>query len=325
MKKLIILWLLISTCTVSNGQTIHGKILDKKTKGEVPFASIYFNGTFVGTTSDANGKFELAIAQNISMPLTISAIGYFSASIANFYTTDSIKVYLEPKVYELKGAEVNAKSLEKQRRRNLALFKDEFLGTTDNAQQCVIINERDITFNYGSDDDTLRAYALKPILIANMALGYKVTYYLDKFEYYRRKGATFFSGNIIFLEDVTNDQTKLLCYEKRKITYLGSRMHFFRMLWADNLKHSGFEITRATYENLKYKDIVIQDDNGNKFLKYPENLRVAYTINTSFVYFLKKNVYFDKVGYFDPSGINWVGYMAQQRVADWLPYEYSVE
>ena len=45
---------------------------------------------------------------------------------------------------------------------------------------------------------------------------------------------------------------------------------------------------------------------------------------TSFVIFLKENVYFDPNGYFDPSGISWEGEMSRQRIADLLPYEYSV-
>jgi hypothetical protein len=30
-------------------------------------------------------------------------------------------------------------------------------------------------------------------------------------------------------------------------------------------------------------------------------------------------------GYFDPSGISWEGEMARQRIADLLPFEYSLK
>jgi len=101
-------------------------------------------------------------------------------------------------------------------------------------------------------------------------------------------------------------------------------MHFFRTLWANDLHVNGFTITNSNYQVLRYKEIVIQHYN-NKYLSSAENLYVNYNKGFSYIQFLKKNVYFDKTGYFDPSGINWKGRMAVQRIADWLPYEYSVE
>ena len=97
---------------------------------------------------------------------------------------------------------VTAKSYEKDRKANLKLFKKEFLGSTTNSRNCEILNEDDISFNYGSDRDTLKAYALKPILIFNRALGYKITYYLDIFEYTRKSNGLSFTGSIIFTEDL---------------------------------------------------------------------------------------------------------------------------
>lgn len=66
--------------------------------------------------------------------------------------------------------------------------------------QCKIINEEDITFNYDSDRDTLRAFARKPIVIHNHALGYIVTCYLDEFEYDKRMKITYFVGETLFNE-----------------------------------------------------------------------------------------------------------------------------
>ncbi len=325
MRKLILLFIFISFYTVAYNQVIKGTVLDKNTNDTICFASVYFNATFSGTTSDRKGNFELDISKNRAMPLTISAIGYYSVTLDNFSTAKSLIIYLTPKTYELAGVAVAAKSLERKRRRNLELFKAEFLGTTASAENCVILNENDITFNYDSDKDTLKAFALKPIQIDNRILGYKITYYLDKFEYYKKKYATFFRGNIIFSEDAANEQSKKQFYERmRKFTYLGSRMHFFRALWANELKPVGFIIKDSAGDFLKYKDIVFQDGD-NKFLKYPGNLFVSYNINSSYIVFLTEKVYFDETGYFDPAGINWKGEMAEQRIADWLPYEYSVE
>ena len=84
----------------------------------------------------------------------------------------------------------------------MRIFKDAFLGQSRNAKACIIINEEDITFNYQSDRDTLRAFASKPLHILNNSLGYQITYYLDKFEYDKVHKTSSFSGNIIFNLDM---------------------------------------------------------------------------------------------------------------------------
>jgi len=68
------------------------------------------------------------------------------------------------------------------------------------------MNEEDITFNCGSDDDTLKAFGSKPILIKNNAPGYILTYYLDKFEYYKKSYSIFFTGTIFFNMDLSIHQ-----------------------------------------------------------------------------------------------------------------------
>jgi hypothetical protein len=328
LKILTSVFLFISFGTVTSGQVIKGSVLDKDTKSPIGFAYLYFSGTFAGTQSNPDGSFELNVAKKTSIPLTVSAIGYYSVTLTDYLDKKPVTVYLVPKVYELNEVSVGGKSLARQRKANLTLFKDEFLGVTANAQNCLILNEPDITFNYASDKDTLKAFASKPLNIENRALGYKITYYLDKFEYIRSTKSFFFKGNMIFTEDLNkgDDQEKVFS-RKRKFAYLGSRMHFFRALWYNDLKSTGFSIKNTSNKDLSYKDIVYQDAGNNKYLMHHENLYIYYYSKEplSTLEFLKEKVYFANDGYFDPSGIAWDGKMASLRIADWLPYEYSVE
>ena len=325
MKKLILAFLFINFNIVTFSQVIKGTVFEDETNNPVCYATVYFNGTFVGTISDQNGNFKLNTFRNKSMPVTVSAVGYYSVTLNDFSETDQLIVYLQPKIYKIKDVIISAKSLERQRRRNLRLFKKEFIGTTPNAQECEILNESDITFNYDTDNDTLKAHALNPILIENKALGYKITYYLDKFEFYKRNEATFFSGNFIFTEDMTTAEAQMELYKKsREFAYLGSRMHFLRELWSDNLRSSGFIIKSPSYEQLKFNDIVYQDENHNKFICYTSNILIEYKERKSTIEFMKDYVYFDESGFFNP-GIKWSGDFGQQRISEWLPYEYSIE
>ena len=328
MKRFVLLSIFISLNVVANNQVIKGTIFDINTNSPITFGAVYFNGTCVGVNSDLNGNFEIDISKYVTMPLTISALGYYSVTLTDFKGGKALMVYLTPKVFELKEVVVNAKSLAIERRRNLNIFKHEFLGTTTNALYCKITNENDITFNYGSDNDTLKAYALKPIQVDNRALGYQVTYYLDEFRLCKKNSSIFFKGNIIFREDsTTNEREKQKFERRRKFVYLGSRMQFFRELWANNLKSAGFFVLDSTFTILRYDKIVIQKDSLNKYLKKIGYLGVAYSgrFPTSQIMFLKELVLFDKNGYFDPAGISWEGEMSKQRIADWLPYDYSVK
>ena len=323
LKKYLFLILLIIFPLGSFGQVIRGIVLDQVTKDTISFATIYFDGTSVGTNADLHGHFELNISNNTSMPLTISAIGYYSLTLASFTSSRPLIVYLTPKVYELKEIVVQARLDPGERKTDLRIFRDEFLGTTTNAMKCTILNENDIRFNYGASRDTLKAFASKPIIIDNRELGYQISYFLDKFEYYNKTKNFLFKGNMVFNEYYANASRRALFERKRKQTYVGSRMHFFRVLWENSIASSGFSVQNSLKQNIDISQDVQQDIQGRKFLNCAEKLTIYYYNRASYIVFLKNHVLFDRNGYFDPACISWEGDMAKKRVADMLPFDYS--
>lgn len=74
-KRTIVLLLLISYSGLGYSQIIKGRIRDQYTDSTINYAAVYFNGTLDGTIADENGYFELDVSKNVSMPLTISALG----------------------------------------------------------------------------------------------------------------------------------------------------------------------------------------------------------------------------------------------------------
>jgi hypothetical protein len=327
MRKLILLFLFFNINLVAYNQVIKGTIFDTKTKSTIYSASVYFNGTSVGTLSDENGNFQLDISKyHPSMPLTISAIGYNSVTLKDFSTTKPNLVYMNPKLFELNEVTVNAKFHGLERSENLTIFRNEFLGTTSNAMNCKITNEDDIRFKYSTNKDTLKAYATKPLQIDNRALGYKITYYLDIFEYDKQSKSFLFKGNIIYREDSTAKGTNKQYFErKRKLAYLGSRIHFFRALWTNDLNSAGFTVRNSANAIIPYDKMVFQQENHKKYLNYPSGLGISYYSKqpTSHIVFLKESVFFDPSGYFEPDGIIWEGEIARQRIADLVPYDFS--
>lgn len=308
-------------------QIINGTVLEINSNKVIQYAIAYFNGTSFGTYTDQKGSFEFDITQYRSMPLTISALGYYSVTLNVIPNEKPFLVYLTPKVFELSEVIVSDKLDAKLRERNLKSFKEIFLGSTKNASSCEIINEGDILIFH--ENDTLKAYSLNPILIINRALGYKISYYLDRFEFSNRNRTYFFTGNILFIDDINinNDQKKV--FEERRKVYLGSKMHFFRVLWDDKLHLSGFSVSTLTNIKLANNEIVVQKDapmkdDSLKYLKYHGIIGISYfsQFPESSITLKKDSVLFLKNGYFDGSGISWEGKMESQRIADMLPYEY---
>lgn len=333
MNKFLLIFLGLFLSQQVGGQVISGVVVDQKTNEKVSFAAIYFSGTMVGTISDINGDFELDVSKNASMPLSVSCMGYFSKTLNDYNTSEPLTIYLEPKEFKVDEITVTAKSLVRKKKSLLKLFEKEFLGTSINASSCEIENEEDIYFNYDSDTDTVRAFASNPIRIRNKALGYRITYFLDKFEYFRESKSFIFEGNIIFEEDLKagNEAMRRACEERRKAAYLGSRMHFLRSLWDNNLAAAGFSITSSGGNTIGYNTIVVQEA-GNiqdaqhqtlKFLSYPFPIEIFNGVEYSIMTLLTQRVYFEKSGYHSP-GILWEGDMLKKRIGDALPYEYGM-
>jgi hypothetical protein len=328
MRKTIVILILIYLFPVGYSQIIKGKVMDLNTQAVIDFAAVYFSGTSTGTYTDQKGYFELDISQYKSMPLTISALGYYSITLADLSYNKLYLVYLTPKEYELSEVVITAKNNSLKRRINLNTFKREFLGTTSNARSCYLENENDIMLTFKPKNDTLKAYSLNPITIYNKALGYKLIYYLDKFEYCNSKGYFRIIGNCIFIADTTNFINLQEQFERRRFsTFLGSRMHFFRSLWENNLDQDGFVVTDFSGNRLTSEKLVTQTDSLSKYLSYPGKLLVIYYsgLQQGIIELIKDSVNFDEDGFFDPLGILWEGNMAEKRIGDLLPFEYKPE
>jgi hypothetical protein len=325
MKKYLLSLLILILSIALYGQRIRGIVLDQSTGLPIDYASVFFGGTFVGTTTDEKGCFELDVSKYKSRPLSISAMGYHSVSITDYIAGEERRILLEPKTFEIEEVSVSTRSLVRKRKACMRIFKNEFIGLTTYSRKCYIMNEEDITFNYGSDRDTLRAYASKPIRIKNLSLGYEISYHLDRFEHVRKTQTTLYTGDIIFERDLTIDEESSRKYKLRRANaFTGSSMHFFRSLWSDSLNAAGFVLTNyRTGREVNYDQVVSQDFHGRKSLVYNQSLQIAFYDKLSYIAFLAFQVHFEKDGYFEPTAIIWTGEMSKQRIADSLPYEYS--
>ena len=325
MNRLVPVIFLLQVSLFLRGQVIEGMVYDQETGRAIELADIYFDGTFAGTSSDSAGHFSLDVSKYPSRSLVVSAVGYHTQTYPSFLKKGLNFICLVPRRYEIEEVTIGTKSLVRARRKNMEIFRREFLGTSAPARSCRVMNEADVTFNYGSDKDTLEAYASGPIEIVNRALGYQISYYLESFYHDRNSGTTSFIGTIVYKKDLAAGFERGRYERRRRAAYSGSCMHFFRTLWNDSLEDSPFEVRNSTEERLPCSQIVEDGDNGTKFLISREPLDVFYYTTWSQMEFRKDKVLFESSGYYDPLGITWQGRMGSQRAGDWLPYDYVPE
>ena len=330
MKRSLLLLSVISISIQLNSQIIKGSILDSSTKNPIPFAVAYFDGTSIATYADDKGSFQIDARKIQSMPLVFSALGYFSSKVVDYSPSKEIIVYLTPKTFELNEVSVATKGNPRIRRRNLETFRTGFLGRTRIVDGCKILNEDDIRFTSSSDRDTLRAYTLNPIIISNKKLGYKITYYLNQFEYINSLYLNHVVGTSFFEED-TSANVNIYNYKaNRDSAYYGSKMHFIRSLWQDDLKTEGYEIKNQK-KDVSYNDLVrvLLSTDPNKLKKYifyeqpkPVILSIKWKNTESGIELLRNNIVIERNGFYFGPGIIWHGEMAEQGVVELLPYDY---
>jgi hypothetical protein len=86
--------------------TVSGRIFNGESGRALPFVSVSFSGTSIGTMTDSKGQYKISSEKKVSR-INVSFIGYQSQSISiQKQVSQKIDIALEPKRIELKAAEV---------------------------------------------------------------------------------------------------------------------------------------------------------------------------------------------------------------------------
>jgi len=265
MKVNYCIFLLLVLVFKMHSQTLSGTVFDEN-KETIAGAAVYLDGTSIGTITDEFGKYELRATNKVNTTLVINFIGYESKIIQNPFENPVQTIFLIPKETHLQEVTVIADGF--SRADKLQLFRDQFLGKTKAGRSCKILNEADISFSYDSKTNKLSAFSAVPIRIQNNYLGYEITFSLVEFEvgFYKKsiKSAdatkSYFAGTT-FYKDNSNGQKTYL--DKRKKTYLGSEMQFFRNLTQNRWGKKEFILFDGSYMTNPKDHFQISKDSGN--------------------------------------------------------------
>ncbi|GAB2987988.1 hypothetical protein GCM10027049_30320 [Mucilaginibacter puniceus] len=327
-------------------QVIKGTVTDAATGKPIEQVNVYLAGTVVGTTTDSQGNFTLNMVTKTSAPILVSYVGYQTKKIDDYTDSKPINIALKRNVIALNEVKVTSDKI--SRARAMRIFLREFIGR--NNSECEITNPQDIYFSYKKSEDLLTAAAEKPLIIMNKKLGYKVTYFLADFSY--KPYLTSYKGNYFFEEDTAGlkPEKRIKMLKARNEAYKGSRMHFIRALWANELDKQGFAMYRSIKAAINtitpydldpktrlFYDDIVQLSEGKKFILFQKGINpkdARFDNNEVYVTYQKFNPAFlrqtdsgngtiiERTGYHD-EGLQWKDNFGKWRVGELLPYEFE--
>ena len=334
-----------------------GTVLD--TAGEpLPGANVYLSGTTQGAATDAEGRFEIRGVQPGAYQVVASILGY-TAGVQNVQVRGAVDVAplvfrLEENVAELGDVQVEAEGDAKWQRR-YRRFKRVLLGESENASLTDIKNPWVLDFR--ESGGTLRATASAPLVVENLALGYRLYYDLSDFE--AAPTQIKYDGTERFEEMTPEDDAQARRWAlSRAQAYRGSLRHFLHTLRDGTSEPEGFVVTLRKTDGqgrlieyvgrpVELDSIAVRGDEAGWFaLRYDGLLGVRYDVEPEVPAYLSSEWFREarsapepfQQSYLrldsdseevdpqgnptDPFGISASGYLAFERLGDLVPAEY---
>lgn len=303
-------------------QNIKGKVIDKVTREPVETASIYFDHTTIGTTTDENGEFSIEFNDAVQSNLVISFLGYEKVLITDYRSMSNVIVELVVATNTLDEVYVNFDD-ELTRAQKLQLFRKEFLGTSRVANSCKILNEEDLVLYYDSDNQTLYASSPVPVVVKNRLLQYEIDFEEQRFLI----NAVKYLGTS-FYKDLNVDSKKRVQRNRKKV-YNGSVQHFIRALFNQSLKAENYQVYSKgkKVNEWNYISVAESKQKGIKELTLKSKISILYKRSRQSTMELKTDkIYIDVYGNYAPIiSVYLTGYLGDQRVGDTLPSDFGLK
>jgi len=333
------LLLFFFNATTANAQklfTISGKVTDAK-GANLPAATVFLDGSQKKTVTDENGAFSFPAIPSGTYRLIVHFVGFNPSNKTVIVQDQSAiaQVTMQQKLNMLREVVIGNN---KARTKFMKIFIKNFLGESDNAKSCKILNPEIIdfstksTFIEATTDDFLN--------IENANLGYRIKYLLRNFKFNNASLIASYDGECIFeaMNGSATQQDKWK--ENRKATYHGSLMHYLRALFKDKLTEEGFLTYLTSDTKSPFIDIAPQPVTASQITKHIDSIFMVfrfpgrlYTLynskkeenSSTLQLFADEAVVDEKGSYIDYKSFLIQGYWGRKRIGDQLPFEYDPE
>ena len=160
-------------------EKVSGYVYEAKTEIPLIGASVFLDGTTIGTITDLEGYFELNFWKKSTTNLVISHVGHETLLLDSLdKLADTL--FLKPKVLALEEVVLEEELWSEKKK--MRIFLEEFLGNTHAAKETYILNPEVLVLRYSNAQKTLFAYANGPLYIRNDYLGYRLNYIMQDFK-----------------------------------------------------------------------------------------------------------------------------------------------
>jgi hypothetical protein len=243
MRFLYCFLLIIVLPALGLAQTINitGKVTSSDIGGPLAKASVFLTNSTFGTSTANDGSFTLADVKPGQYEVVVTYVGYesYHETILVGAKPINLKIEMHLKNHDLQTVNIVRHAFSKE---NFAMFTKYFLGTSDNAKKCRILNPTVIDLYYHPYEKTLTGFADEFIIIENKSLGYRIKYLLGGFKFDDINQIVSYGGKYQF-EDLKGNKRQIAAWhKKRDDAFYGSSMHFYRSLQHNNLDSAGFAI-----------------------------------------------------------------------------------
>lgn len=241
---LFVIFFLFSLVWESHAQKITGRVINQTDQKPLAFANVFLNNTQKGTTTDENGNFEINNVAAGNYELLASYLGFKTYYQTILIKDDGLNIRIEliPQSIELKEIVVTE---DKNWKYNYETFLNSFLGQTPNRKNCKIMNPDILRIVFDADSSILKAKSKDFLIIENQSLGYRIKYLLQDFRVdYKQKFQKYWG--FAFFEELKPKNQKEADKWKRKRdeAFLGSMLHFMKVVYNQNYEAEGFLIRK---------------------------------------------------------------------------------
>jgi len=273
--------------------SISGEVRDED-KRQIPGATVFVANTTVATATDINGVFHFKNLKPGNYQIMVKVMGY-EPFLKKITVTDQnilLQIQVFPNPRHLRQVVIKP---DEEWFNNLAIFKRQFLGETDNATNCTITNPDILFFDLDKKSKILRASAADFLTIKNDALGYTLKYLLTGFEYNVITNSVTYQGYPYFTEMKGTRQDSVKWKKNREIAYQGSVRHFIHCIYNNTAVEDAFVIYKVKnrrplgekidkkksfkliFHQVKLDSLLVVNDSHFKTLNYRDALFVIFT------------------------------------------------
>ncbi len=236
--------------------TISGVVLNHADNKPVAYASVFLSNTTTGAKTADDGTFTLSNVKPGKYELIVSIIGFetYRQKIVVNGNAVLASIVISTKTNMLKEVVIKVDP-----KRKIYLdwfyerFKTEFLGTSELAKDCKILNPQVLDIDFDEPHNTITATSSDYLEIENDALGYRIKYLLTDFTYInisKNEKQVHYEGPVLFTAMKGTNQQQRRWDKMRQEVYEGSAMHFFRSVLVGKIEENGFRALQySAYPN----------------------------------------------------------------------------